>query len=402
MRDWLRERMSGRPLWMNALLVFSAYMAFVYVPWDLFVKPVLVDEEVWFGVRFHGWTAKLLTLPHWFVYAAGAYGFWRMRPWMWPWASVYTGQVAIGMLVWPIVYQGGIGGLAAGIVSFAVFGSLTVALWRARERFERPAVPLSERYGGWAVVTGASAGIGSEFARRFAREGLPVVLAARREDRLKDLATELEREHGVETRAVAVDLAAADGADRLAEAVADLDVGVVVNNAGFGYAGAFAKLDTARLRDMVQLNCLAPVVLTSRLLPRLLERGRGAVIVVGSIAGNQPLPLHGVYGATKAFDRLFGESLWGELRGSGVDALVLEPGSTTSEFHQVAGELPHAGAPAADVVRTALDALGQQPSVIHGWGNWIRAVLAARLLPRSWQALVAKGVIERQTPEGLR
>jgi short-subunit dehydrogenase len=402
MRDWLRERFARRPFWMNALLVFSAFMAFVYMPWDLFVKPVAIDEEVWFGVRFHGWWAKLLEIPHWFVYAAGAYGFWRMKSWMWPWAAIYTGQVAIGMAIWPVIYQGGIGGFLAGAVSFVAFGALTLALWRSRERFERPLPPLSERYGGWAVVTGASAGIGAEFARAFAAAGLPVVLAARREDRLKELATELERDHGVETRTVGVDLAAVDGADHLAEAVSDLDVGVLINNAGFGYAGAFAKLDAARMRDMIQLNCLTPVLLTSHLLPKLCSRGRGAVIVVGSVAGNQPLPLHGVYGATKGFDRLFGESLWAELRGTGVDALVIEPGSTTSEFHEVAGELAHAGAPAADVVRTALDALGQQPSVIHGWFNWVRAVAAARLLPRSWQALIAKDVVERQTPPEMR
>jgi short-subunit dehydrogenase len=126
------------------------------------------------------------------------------------------------------------------------------------------------------------------------------------------------------------------------------------------------------------------------------------VIVVGSIAGAQPLPLHGVYAATKAFDRFFGEALWAELRGSGVDALVLEPGSTTTEFHDVAGELPHPGAPAADVVRTALDALGHQPSVIHGWFNWVRANLALRLLPRSVLALIAKGVVAKQTPPELR
>ena len=132
MRDWLRERFARRPFWMNALLVFSAYMAFVYVPWDLFVKPVAIDEEVWFGIRFHGWWAKLLTLPHWFLYAAGAYGFWRMRSWMWPWAAVYTGQVAIGMAVWPVLYQGGVTGFLVGAVSFAAFGALTLALWRSR------------------------------------------------------------------------------------------------------------------------------------------------------------------------------------------------------------------------------------------------------------------------------
>lgn len=401
MREWLRDSFARRPLWMNALLLFSAYMAIVYVPWDFFGKPLAADEEVWFGYRFTGWAAKAAEIPHWFVYAAGAYGFWRMRAWMWPWAAAYVGQVAIAMLVWPILYRGGWTGYAMGGASFLVFGALTVALWRARDRFRnRPR--LSQRYGGWGVVTGASAGLGAEFARALARDGVPVVLAARREDRLKDLASELEREHKVETRIVAVDLASADGAERLAEAVADLDVGLLVNNAGFGYAGRFEKLDLARQRGMIELNCTTPMILTGRILPKLRARGRGAVIVVGSIAGVQPLPLHAVYAATKAFDRFFGEALWAELRGSGIDVLVLEPGSTTTEFHEVAGELPHSGASADAVVRTAFDHLGQQPSVIHGWFNWLRASAAARLAPRSLVVVAAKGFVEAQTPEELR
>ena len=122
----------------------------------------------------------------------------------------------------------------------------------------------------------------------------------------------------------------------------------------------------------------------------------------GSVAGNQPLPLHGVYSATKAFDQILGESLWGELRGSGIDVLVLQPGPTATEFQEVAGEIPHLGEPAEDVVAVALDALGQQPSVISGWLNYVRANLAMRLLPRSTAALIAGSVMERQTPEALR
>jgi hypothetical protein len=402
MRRWLRALFAGRPTWMNVLMVFCAYMAFVYVPWDFFMKPVAVDEEVWFGIRFHGWAAKLTEPLHWAIYAAGWYGFRHMKGWMWPWAAVYAGQVAFSALLWNFIYVGGFGGVLLGLISFVPFAALTYALWQADTLFGAARPPLRERYGDWALVTGASAGIGAEFARALARDGVPVVLAARREDRLKDLATELEREHKVETRIVAVDLAAADGAERLAEAVADLDVGLLVNNAGFGYAGRFEKLDLARQRDMIELNCTTPVVLTGRILPRLRARGRGAVIVVGSIAGVQPLPLHAVYAATKAFDRFFGEALWGELRGSGIDVLVLEPGSTTTEFHDVAGELPHPGAPADAVVRTALDHLGQQPSVIHGWFNWLRANAGTRLFPRSLVVVAAKGFVEEQTPEELR
>lgn len=400
--DWLRDRMAGRPAWMNALLLFCAFMAFVYCPWDLLVKPAAVDEEVWFGVRFHGAWAKLLAVPHWLVYAGMTYGFWRMRPWMHPWAAVYWGQVALGMLVWPILYVEGFGGILMGLVSFVAFTALTFALWRSRPLFQGGREPLRERYGEWALVTGASSGIGREFARALAREGISCALAARREDRLRDLAEELEKANGVATRVVAVDLSEAEGADALARAVADLPIGILVNNAGHGLAGRFSKLDGERMRKMVVLNCVTPVVLTHRILPGMLEAGRGAVIVTGSVAGKQPLPLHAVYGATKAFDQHFGESLWGELRGTGVDVLVLEPGSTESEFHETAGELPHAGQPAHDVVEAALDALGHQPSLVPTWFPWLRSNAAQRLLPRSLAALVAHDVVEHQTPEHLR
>ena len=134
-----------------------------------------------------------------------------------------------------------------------------------------------EKYGEWALVTGASAGIGLEFARALAREGMSIVLTARREDRLNALAAELKEKYHVDTRVVAVDLAANDGADRLADAVADLPIAFLVNNAGFGYAGRFDKLATDRLRSMVVVNCVVPVVLTSRIMPAMVQRGRGAI-----------------------------------------------------------------------------------------------------------------------------
>ncbi len=153
---------------------------------------------------------------------------------------------------------------------------------------------------------------------------------------------------------------------------------------------------------MVQLNCVAPVVLTSRLLPAMCERGRGAIVIVGSIAGRQPLPLHGVYSATKAFDLLFGESISTELRGRGIDVLVLEPGATATEFQEVAGEIAHPGESAEAVVRVALDAVGRQPSVVSGWFNWVRANAATRLLPRPLLAFIARDVVARDTPPEMR
>jgi hypothetical protein len=404
-RSWLTERFAERPWWMNLLMVFCAFMTFVYMPYDFFLKPVEADQEAWFGLLLRGAAAKLTEPLHWAIYAAGTYGFWHMRPWMWPWAALYAGAVTFGMFVWPTIYVGGIGGLLMGVVSAIPLGLITRALWRSADLFDARPRPLSERYGEWALVTGASAGIGTAFAHALAREGHSVALVARREQRLRELAAELEREHGVRTRVIAADLATPDGIDKVAAAAAEIDLGVLVNNAGVGYAGAFHKQDLAKVRELIDLNCTAPVLLTHRVLQQMLPRGRGAVIVVASVAGRQPVPLHAVYSATKAFDLLFGESLWVELREHGIDVIVLQPGPVASEFEEVAGERRPPSVldeRPEDCVRFALTALGKRPSIVSGtWMTWVRAN-ANRLLPRALVAYMAYDFMANQTPPERR
>jgi short-subunit dehydrogenase len=128
------------------------------------------------------------------------------------------------------------------------------------------------------------------------------------------------------------------------------------------------------------------------------QRGRGAIIVLSSTAANQPVPFNAVYSATKAFDLWFGEALWAELLGSGIDVLVLQPGPTATEFQAVAGETAHEGEPPAQVVGVALNALGGQPSVISGWFNWLRAN-TIRLVPRSLTAVIAGRVMAQWVAE---
>ncbi len=400
--EWLRDGLRRRPGWMNVLMFFCLFMALVYVPWDFFCKPISHDEEVWFGLRLHGVLAKLTEPIHGWIYAALGYGFWRMRPWAWLAAALYVAQVAVAMLVWNLIYVDSAWNGYYGAASALPFAALAFLLWRSRTHFAPARTTLSGRYPGWALVTGASAGIGAEFARQLGAAGFSLVLTARREDRLRALASSLEQQHGVATRVVAVDLSAPDGPERLAAAVADLELSLLVANAGFGLAGRFAAQDAARLREMVTLNCVAPTVLIALLLPNLRRRTRAAIVLTGSVAGMQPLPLHAVYAATKSYDRLFGEALWAELRNDGVDVLVVEPASTESEFHEVAGELPHHGMPAARVVAEALDAIGRVPSWIPGWKAWLRGNVAMRVLPRSWLALAASLFTARQTPEGRR
>jgi short-subunit dehydrogenase len=256
-------------------------------------------------------------------------------------------------------------------------------------------------YGPWALVTGASAGIGMAFARALAEAGMNLVLVARREERLRVLGRELEARHRIQSRAIPLDLAAEGSPGRLATLTDDLEIGVLVNNAGFAVAGRFEKAPHERVLDMVRVNCAAVAGLTHLFLPKMQARGRGAVIIVASAAGYQPLAFNAVYGATKAFDLMLGEALWAENQGSGVDILAVSPGPVETEFQAVAGETAHPGCPPEDVVATALRALGRKPSVIVGTGNRLRA-WSVRLAPRSMVARLAATVMRGFIPETAR
>jgi short-subunit dehydrogenase len=256
-------------------------------------------------------------------------------------------------------------------------------------------------YGEWALVTGASAGIGTEFARFIAAQRVNVALVARRQDRLETLAGELEQRHGVKTRVVAQDLARDGAPQHVAEQVRDLEIGLLVNNAGFSAAGRFERVPLERHLEMIRVNCMAVTALTHLFLPAMTKRRRGALIIVASVAGYVPLGLASTYGATKAFDLMLGEALWAENRSLGVDVLVLSPGPVETEFQAVAGETPHPGASPQSVVEAAFAALGKKPSVIAGTFNKTRT-WATRLAPRAQVARMALGVMRGFIPETMR
>lgn len=130
----LRADWSARTWWMNLIFYFCLYMTFFYMPFDLFGKPVAVDHEIWLGFALTGWWAKATEPLHWLIYGAGAYGFWKMKSWMWPWAAIYAAQVVVAMLVWNIVNDNG-AGWRAGVIAAAVFAVPMVALWRAKPSF---------------------------------------------------------------------------------------------------------------------------------------------------------------------------------------------------------------------------------------------------------------------------
>ena len=239
-----------------------------------------------------------------------------------------------------------------------------------------------KKYGQWALVTGASSGLGAEFARQLAENGMDVVLVARRKKLLDGLARELGSKYNVKTLVVPADLEKDGSAERIAQKVGRREIALLVNNAGFGDYGTFAESDAAKQEEMVELNCVAVVSLTRRFIPQMVARKRGAVIFLSSVAGFQPVPFMSTYSATKAFDLAFGESLWYELRPHCIDVLVICPGGTRTGFQKAAGyyERPGRTEP-SEVVRVGLRKLGRQPTFVFGLRNKITSYLA-RIFPR--------------------
>ena len=192
---------------------------------------------------------------------------------------------------------------------------------------------------GTALVTGASSGIGAEIARGLARRGHHVTLVARREERLRSLATEIDQESDGAADVIAADLADAASRERMAAQLrrSGRMVEILVNNAGFGHNGEMAASDTARQVELVRVNVEAVVDLCGRFLAGMVKRGRGAVINVGSTAAFQPLPGNATYAASKAFVLSLSEAVSAEVSGSGVTVTALCPGPVKTEFVEVAG-----------------------------------------------------------------
>ena len=237
----------------------------------------------------------------------------------------------------------------------------------------------------WALVTGASAGIGAALARELAPHGTKLILTARRTDRLKALAAEL-RANGTEVHIVAADLNDPTGPQQIFDAIAalGLTVDILVNNAGLGQYGAFVSSPMEQELSQVRVNCEAVVHLTRLFLPGMVERRRGWVLVVASVASFQPVPYISAYAATKAFDRMFALGVAAEVARFGVKVTALCPGPTESEFFEVARaeKLKNRRIqPAADVARLGVAALarGRRTMIPYFGGKFI--ALLVRFLP---------------------
>jgi short-subunit dehydrogenase len=238
---------------------------------------------------------------------------------------------------------------------------------------------MKEKYGPWALIAGASEGIGAAFAVKLAAQGFSLALVARREEPLTALAAKL----GIETLTIQADLSTEDGLAKAREAVQGLGIGLVIANAATSPLGEFTQNTVAELDAMLALNCRAPMMLAHAMLPAMYERGRGGFIVMSSLAGQQGSPGLAAYAASKAFSAIFAEGLWAEAKRRGVDVLACVPGAVSTPGLASAASKTAPGTITADVVAAAaLKALGRKPRVVPGGLMKASAQLMSRLLPR--------------------
>ncbi|MDA1040584.1 MAG: SDR family oxidoreductase [Planctomycetota bacterium] len=250
----------------------------------------------------------------------------------------------------------------------------------------------------WGLVTGASSGIGAEFARQLAARGMHLVLVARREDRLQTLARELEAAHGIRCEIVPADLSQPHAGRQLLAEVSrrGIVVELLVNNAGLGMVSSVQKTDLGRAMELIQVNVMGLTELTLLMAKEMADRGHGGIINIGSIVSFQPVGYMGVYAASKAYVLHFSEALWAEMRSHGVTVTTLCPGTTRTEFFDTSGVPGWAeknrGADVASVVRAGLKAFdaGRQ-YVVAGWANYLVS-LAARLATRATVVKSSMGI----------
>ncbi len=252
---------------------------------------------------------------------------------------------------------------------------------------------LRSRYGPWAVVTGASSGIGRAFALQLASAGFNPVLTARRGDVLDGLAADLAAQHGVKTRAIPIDLGREDAPAFLAHETQDLDVGLLVCAAGFGSSGRFLDADLDNEIDMVGVNCSAAMSLSHRFGRRFADRGRGGLVLMSSLVAFQGVPFAAHYAATKAYVQSLAEALRIELAPHGIDVVASAPGPIYSGFAERADMRFGMGHQPACVAEATLRALGRRSTVRPGWiSKFLEGSL--RMLPRSGRVRMMAKVMQ--------
>ncbi|MGB8222589.1 MAG: SDR family NAD(P)-dependent oxidoreductase [Polyangiales bacterium] len=244
------------------------------------------------------------------------------------------------------------------------------------------------RYGPWAVVAGASEGIGASFSQKLAARGMNLVLVARRAAPLEDLAADLRQAHGVEVRVEPMDLGSPDLVAAMNAATEALDVGLVIYNAAYSPIGTFLDGNVEDHLKAVDVNVRGPLMMSHYFGRRLVQRGNGGIILMSSMSGFQGTAMVANYAATKAYDMILAEGLWYELRRHGVDVLACVAGATlTPNYESSTDRIPSGGLAKPmrpeDVTEQALRDLGHRPEGVSGRRNRLASELLRRLLPRT-------------------
>lgn len=257
--------------------------------------------------------------------------------------------------------------------------------------------PMVRRYGQWAVVTGASNGIGLAFARSLAEEGFCLVLAARRVDVLLAIAAELEIQYSIKCRVVAADLSQPGAGATLSEASANLDVGILVASAGFGTSGPLIDVSLTEETNMIDLNCRAVVEQAWFFGRRFVQQGRGGVVFLSSLLAFHGVPRAANYAATKAYVQSLAEGMRAEWSHYGVDVIAAAPGPIRTGFASRANMVMEQAMSPEVVARVTLKALGKKTTVRPGWLSKLLGWSLA-LLPRWAQVMVISQVMKGMTP----
>lgn len=256
---------------------------------------------------------------------------------------------------------------------------------------------FKDKYGPWAVVTGASSGIGAEFARQLAAKGLNLLLIARRKDMLESLCEELAAQYKVESLSLESDLSKDGFHFDILDRTKDLDVGLLVNNAGMSCDGHFYRASLDRNVQMIQLNVKAPFILAYEFGKRFTERNKGGVIFTSSISAFNANPYLSHYAATKAYVLSLAESMNYEFKDQHIDVLALCPGFTKSEMTKGMKDNPML-MEAAPVVKDALDGLGHKAYVVPGLLYKAQIFLSTRLFSRSTARNISGALMKRTLP----
>jgi short-subunit dehydrogenase len=227
---------------------------------------------------------------------------------------------------------------------------------------------FKEKYGNWALITGASSGIGEEFAKQLAALKLDLILVARRKEKLIALSRQLIVQHNIEVEIIEIDLSSPNFFKEIEQQTEHLDIGLLINNAGFAITGDFLDDKVEHQIQLLDINCKAPLILSHYFGNKMVIKGKGAIINIASASAFLPMPYWANYAASKAYLLHFTEGLWYELKKKGVDVLAVCPGGTKTEFAQTANIQSH-GMSVEKVVSESLKNPGKKPTIVTGFSN---------------------------------